>query len=98
MPPSLNPDSPRPFHFNRARLHHNLWNMPTESQALKLYKLSKSGQLTPQLLQTLCTHWEVSENTLWNILNRKTWKAFPLESLAFPPSSEPSTESTPSNP
>lgn len=72
--------------------------MPTESQAIKLYKLSKSGQLTPQLFQTLCTHWEVSENTLWNILNRKTWKAFPLEALASQPLSQLPTESTPPNP
>ena len=98
METSLDPLSPRPFHFNRARLHHNLWNMPTESQAIKLYKLSKSGQLTPQLFQTLCSHWEVSENTLWNILNRKTWKAFPLESLAFPPEDVQPTPSYDSNP
>jgi len=90
----------KPFHhaFRTRSSSTGLWNAPTEQQAIKLYRLSKSRQLTPQLFQTLCTHWEVSENTLWKILNRKTWKAFPLEALASQPTNESPTESTSPNP
>lgn len=84
-----------PFHASRRRSPlNNLWNMPTEEQAIKAYRLSQAGQLHQQLLRDLCSHWEVSERTLVNILNRKTWRAFPLESRASQPTSELPTEST----
>jgi len=98
METSLNPLSPRPFHHNRARVHHNLWNMPTEQQAVKAFRLFRTCCLDAQTLKILSAHWEVTEQTLVNIINRKTWRSFPLESLAFPPSSESPTESPPSNP
>jgi len=98
METSLNPLSPKPYHHNRARVHHNLWNMPTEQQAVKAFRLARTCRLDAQTLKTLSAHWEVTEQTLVNIINRKTWRSFPLESLAFPAASQPPTESTSPNP
>jgi len=72
--------------------------MPTEQQAVKAFRLARTCRLTPELLKMLSAHWEVTEHTIMNIINRRTWRDFPLESLAFPSAIEPSTESTPPNP
>lgn len=90
----------KPFHhaFRTCSPSTGLWNAPTEQQAIKAYRLLKSGQLTPQLLQTLCSHWRITEETLVNVLRRKTWKDFPLETRASQPTSQLPTESTYPNP
>lgn len=72
--------------------------MPTEQQAIKAFRLARTCRLTPELLKMLSAHWEVTEHTLMNIINRRTWRDFPIESLAFPPKDVQPTPSFDSNP
>lgn len=74
-----------PFHSSRSRSPiTNLWNMPTEEQAIKAYRMFVAGNLNPLVIPDLCKHWEISQRTLMNILHRKSWKDFPLESFLPP--------------
>jgi hypothetical protein len=85
-----------PFHKHRTRSHTNgLWNMPTEKQAIRAFRMFKAGRLTPAYFKVLCTAWEISEHTLNQILLRKSWKAFPLES--FLEASPPADDSPPAH-
>jgi len=72
--------------------------MPTEQQAVKAFRLARTCRLTPELLKMLSAHWEVTEHTIMNIINRRTWRDFPLESLAFPSKDVQPTPSYDSNP